>query len=227
MSFTEILQRQCTCNEPIFQKLFSYMTETSSCFDWACSQGHLDVVQYLYDKGVRPVCGFLYAYNGNHANVFRFLISKGFNRVSSELTNYSILSQKSEEVQFLTVDILSDVWKGSIFAFAYVDQNKKLCQYMCERGFDPTATLVQYQTVLNGKEFIEYIPDPYNMLKNIVGQRGFENLITWMLDDSRVYSKDLEPVIQSCKDSKIIELLTRAQYKVDGFKYNKIKEEFT
>ena len=217
------------CNEPIFQKLFSYMTETSSCFDWACSQGHLDVVQYLYDKGVRPVCGFLYAYNGNHANVFRFLISKGFNRVSSELTNYSILSQKSEEVQFLTVDILSDVWKSTIFGTAYIDQNKKLCQYMCERGFNPTETLLCHRD-LNGKEFIEYIPDPYNLLKNIVGRvypDDFIHIITWLLDDQRVYSKDLEPIIQSCKDSKIIELLTRAQYKVDGFKYNKIKDEFT
>jgi hypothetical protein len=46
-----------------------------------------------------------------------------------------------------------------------------------------------------------------------------------LLDDPRVYSKDLDPLIRVCRNEEMKNLLIVAQNKVDSFKYNKIKEE--
>lgn len=222
---------------PIILKLLSYWTKQTVCFDWACEEGHLDVVQYLVSQNITTTRGFVIACEKSHIEIVKFLIEKRVYGSHDIGHPYQLLHNNVEHAKTV-IDVMPDIMKYHALQRAAYTNNLRLCQLLCESGVTIDDTILSNaQSPKLIQYLIDQLSDPWDLLYELSGLKtGFAlyscffsqyvpAYIPILLDDPRVYSKDLDPLIRVCRNEEMKNLLIVAQNKVDSFKYNKIKEE--
>ncbi len=222
---------------PIILKLLSYWTKQTVCFDWACEEGHLDVVQYLVSQNITTTRGFVIACEKSHIEIVKFLIEKKIYDFNDIVLPFKLLKTNVQLARII-INIMPDDMKSRALQSAAYANNLQVCQLLCEYNVKIDDTILRAATDPKIIQYlIDQLSDPWDLLYELSGLKigyipyscfihhNIPPYIPILLDDPRVYSKDLDPLIRVCRNEEMKNLLIVAQNKVDSFKYNKIKEE--